>query len=163
MNSLSKEIPFTIPPVVKIVDYAGTPEEAFARFSEQIGVWWPLATHSVARKADGVTVAFERLEAGVRLIERWSTGETHVWGTITDFDRPYRLAFTWHVGRSEDAAQRVEVTFTASGPEQTRVRLVHSGWELLGDAAADRRDAYEQGWVPVLRLYIMHPKQTKIM
>jgi len=153
MTGLTKEIPFKIPPVVKVVDYAGTPEQAFARFSDQIGAWWPLPTHSVARRADGVTVAFERLQPGGRLVERWSTGEAHVWGTITDIDRPNLLAFTWHVGRSEDAAQLVEVTFTATGPAQTRVRLVHSGWELLGDTATDKRHAYDQGWNSVLRLY----------
>jgi uncharacterized protein YndB with AHSA1/START domain len=153
MTSLSNEIPFKVPPVVKSVEYAGTPEQAFARFSDQIGAWWPLATHSVARRADGVTVAFERLEPGARLVERWRSGEAHVWGTITDIDPPNRLAFTWHVERSEDAAQRLEVTFTATGPNRTRVRLVHSGWELLGDTAADKRNAYDQGWNSVLRLY----------
>lgn len=153
MICLSNEIPFKIPPVVKSVDYAGTPEQAFARFSDQIGAWWPLATHSVARRTEGVTVSFERLEFGGRLVERWSTGESHVWGTITEIDPPNRLAFTWHVGRGEDAAQLLEVTFTATAPQRTRVSLVHSGWELLGDTAADKRDAYDQGWSLVLRLY----------
>lgn len=153
MNNLSQGLLFKVPPVVKVLDYVGTPEQAFARFSGQIGVWWPLATHSLGRRADGVSVAFERLEPGGRLLEQWSTGETHVWGTITVFDRPNRLAFTWHVGRSQDEAQLVDVTFTATGPEQTSVRLVHSGWELLGETAADKRNDYDQGWNFVLNHY----------
>jgi uncharacterized protein YndB with AHSA1/START domain len=153
MSSHAAEIKFKVPPVVKSVDFAGTPEQAFARFSEQIGKWWPIATHSVGRKTDGVSVAFERLEPGGRLIEHWSTGEAHVWGTLTACERPRHLAFTWHPGSSADNAQLVEVTFTASGPEKTTVRLVHSGWELFGDAATDKRNDYDQGWNPVLQRF----------
>lgn len=60
-----------------------------------------------------------------------------------------RVAFSWHPGRTSDTAQRVEVTFEADG-EHTRVTLVHTGWETLGDAAAETRDGYGSGWVPVL-------------
>jgi uncharacterized protein YndB with AHSA1/START domain len=118
MSSHAAEIKFKVPPVVKSVDFAGTPEQAFARFSEQIGKWWPIATHSVGRKTDDVSDAFERLEPGGRLIEHWSTGEAHVWGTLTACERPHHLAFTWHPGSSPGHAQLVEVTFTASGPEK---------------------------------------------
>ncbi len=149
----STELPFSVPPVIKVVEYAGTPEQAFARFSAEIGAWWPLATHSLARKTEGVSVAFERLAAGGQLVERWSTGEAHVWGTITAIDPPVRIAFTWHVGRTEDQAQHIELTFSAAAPGRTRVQLVHSGWELLGETAGVRRNDYDQGWNFVLSLY----------
>jgi uncharacterized protein YndB with AHSA1/START domain len=153
MTNSSNEIPFKVPPVIKVVEYAGTPEQAFARFSSEIGVWWPLATHSLAAKSDGVSVAFERLEPGGQLVERWSTGESHVWGTITAIERGARLAFTWHVGHDEDQAQLIEVTFSAMAAGRTRVQLVHSGWESLSENAVVRRNEYDEGWDFVLSLY----------
>jgi hypothetical protein len=35
----------------------------------------------------------------------------------------------------------------------TRVELTHTGWEALGDLAADYRTGYESGWVGVLELF----------
>ena len=153
MTNLAKEIPFVVPPVIKVVEYAGTPEQAFTRFTAEFGVWWPLATHSLARKTEGVSVAFENLEPGGQLVERWSTGEAHVWGTITAIDPHVRIAFTWHVGRKENQAQLIELTFEATAPGRTRVQLVHSGWEALGETAATRRHEYHEGWNIVLSRY----------
>lgn len=153
MTQVSNEIPFKVPPVIKVIDYAGTPEQAFARFTAGIGAWWPLATHSLARKTEGVSVAFEHLALGGQLVERWSTGESHVWGTITAIDPPLGIAFTWHVGRNADQAQLIELTFAANAPGRTRVQLVHSGWEHLGETASVRRNEYDGGWNFVLSLY----------
>jgi len=153
MTSERAEIPFKVPPVIKEIDYAGTAEEAFARFCERIGAWWPLATHSLAARAEGVSVGFERLAPGGRLVERWSSGQAHVWGSIVAIEPPGRIVFTWHVGRDEDSAQLIEVTFQATAASGTRVRLVHSGWERLGDSAAFTRDNYDEGWNYVLGCY----------
>ena len=162
MKHVAKPIPFKVPPVIKVIEYAGTPEQAFTRFSADIGAWWPLATHSLARKIEGVSVAFEQLEPGGQLVERWSTGEAHVWGTITDIDPYVRIAFTWHVGRNEDQAQLIELTFNETAPGRTRVQLVHSGWEALGETAAVRRNEYEGGWNLVLSLYAVNESFTVV-
>jgi uncharacterized protein YndB with AHSA1/START domain len=162
MQNLVTELPFKVPPVVKVIDYAGTPEQAFTRLSAGIGTWWPLATHSLARKTEGVSVAFERLEPGGRLVERWKTSEAHVWGTITAIEPPVRLAFTWHVGRKADQAQLIELTLSETAPGRTRVQLVHSGWELLGEAAYGRRQEYDAGWNFVLNLFAPHDQPDSL-
>ena len=92
-------IDFPVPPVRKVVTFAGSPEQAFERFSKGIGSWWPLATHSLGREAQALSVGFERIEIGARLIELWRDGQERVWGTLVDVDPPRRLSFTWHVGR----------------------------------------------------------------
>jgi uncharacterized protein YndB with AHSA1/START domain len=159
MTILAQTLPFKIPPVVKSITFPGPPEQAFARFTAGIGAWWPLATHSIGRKP-GITVAFEPLAPGGRLTERWPTGESHIWGTITALDAPARIVFTWHVGRPEwqidrpeAEVQLVEVTFTSSAAGQTSIQLTHTGWESLGDTAAAARDGYNEGWNHVLALY----------
>ena len=153
MTNPAKEIPFKVPPVIKVIEYAGTPEQAFIRFTAEIGVWWPLATHSIAGKTSGVSIAFESLTPGGQLVERWSASEAHVWGTIIAIDPDARIVFTWHVGRKEDQAQLIELTFKATAPGRTRVQLVHSGWESLGETAEVRRNEYHEGWNFVLSRY----------
>jgi uncharacterized protein YndB with AHSA1/START domain len=143
-------IEFVIPPVIKVITYAGAPEDAFDRFTHGIGAWWPLATHSLGGEEHAASVGFERLEVGGRLVELWRSGEMHVWGAIVDIHRPSRISFTWHVGREADAAQLIELSFAPNADGTTMVKLVHSGWERLGDAARDRRDSYNQGWDLVL-------------
>ena len=56
---------------------------------------------------------------------------------------------SWHPGKSPDDALTVVITFHAAGTT-TRVRLVHSGWERLGESAAEARDSYANGWPTVL-------------
>lgn len=87
--------------------------------------------------------------AGAAIIETLADGTTSVWGTITQWEPPHRVAFTRHPGTAEAEATRVEVTFTQGGPGSTVVRLVHSGWERRPDGAS-ARESYDSGWEPVI-------------
>jgi uncharacterized protein YndB with AHSA1/START domain len=140
---MSSIVSFAVPAVVKVVRVRCTPAQAFARFTRDIDRWWPLSTHSLF-KDDATSVAFEPVVGG-RLFERNASGDEHVWGRVTAWDPPHGLAFSWHVGRSPETAQRVELAFTPC-PGGTEVRLVHSGWEALAQRAATMRDEYERGW-----------------
>jgi uncharacterized protein YndB with AHSA1/START domain len=71
---------------------------------------------------------------------------------VTREEPPHRVAFTWHPGRAEADATRVEVMFNQDGPGSTVVRLVHSGWERRPDGAS-ARDGYDSGWEPVVRRF----------
>jgi uncharacterized protein YndB with AHSA1/START domain len=139
-----------IAPVRKSITVPWKPDVAFRRFTDGIAEWWPLSTHSVSESAES-TCAFEG-EMGGRIYETGPDGAEHLWGTVTAWEPPRRLAFTWHPGRPEDTRQEVEVAFHAAG-EGTRVELVHTGWEHLGNAAAETRAGYERGWDFVLGRY----------
>ena len=78
-----------------------------------------------------------------------ATRTTSVWGTVTRWEPPRLVAFTWHAGTPEAEATRVEVTFTEDGPGSTVVVLVHSGWEHRPDGASVR-EGYDSGWEPVI-------------
>jgi uncharacterized protein YndB with AHSA1/START domain len=137
----------SIEPILKSVTVPAAPERAFELFTAHIGDWWPLGTHSVGiEQAAGVVFGEGR---GGQITETLSDGTTSVWGTVTDWEPPHRVAFTWHAGTPEAEATRVEVTFTPDGPGSTVVRLVHSGWEHRPDGAS-ARDGYESGWEPVI-------------
>jgi uncharacterized protein YndB with AHSA1/START domain len=140
-------IPRTIPPVEKSVLVSEPIEEAFRRFTAGIGTWWPLHTHSVGEK-ETEAVVFEEREGG-RVYERLRDGHSTVWGTVLAWEPPRRFVMTWHPGREADGAQQLEVKFTAL-EDNTRVDLVHRGWELLGEKAEETRAQYDKGWDSVI-------------
>lgn len=137
--------------VRKSVTVARPVDEAFRLYTEGIARWWPLETHSVAEK-DADTAVFEAREGG-RLYERAKNGQEHLWGTILVWDPPSRIVHTWHPGHGAETAQEVELRFLPDG-EGTRVELVHSGWEKLGERMERTMASYESGWDFVLGRFV---------
>lgn len=125
-----------VPPVLRTAVVARPVEEAFAVFTDEIGAWWPLPTHSVFREhAGGV-----HLVDG-RLVERATDGRESVWAEVEAWEPPHRLVLRWHPGSELGAAGRVEIRFAEDG-DTTRVDLRHDGWEAFGEDARRRRRAY---------------------
>jgi uncharacterized protein YndB with AHSA1/START domain len=131
------------------------PERAFRAFTEEIGQWWPLA--------DGFAFAGDRWQdmflegrEGGRVYERSRDGEEFLIGTVTVYDPPSRVVFTWGEATEEwDAPTEIEVRFTRDG-DGTRVDLEHRGFEGIGAAAEDTAKEYEGGWAAVLDRYAKH-------
>ena len=135
----------SVPPVRREIVVDAEPGLAFRVFTEQIGTWWPVGGHSVHGAASSVSFEAEQI------VEVAATGERCVWGTVTAFEPGRRIAFSWHPGHDADRAGLVTVTFTVDGG-QTRVTLVHEGWEVYADPAAARAE-YDEGWPVVLSRY----------
>jgi uncharacterized protein YndB with AHSA1/START domain len=128
-----------IAPVQKAVRVKGSVEAAFRLFTQGIGKWWPLATHSIS-EGEAVTCIMEG-RVGGRLFERDRAGREHLWGMVTAWEPPRRVAYTWHLHRPADMAQQVEVHFSDGGGGTTLVELTHSGWEKLGERGKTVRDS----------------------
>jgi uncharacterized protein YndB with AHSA1/START domain len=138
-------------PIRKTVRVSVPPERAFRRFTAELASWWPLRSHSVGQD-HAETVTMEP-RVGGRIVERIRGGREAVWGTITTWDPPRRVAFSWHPGREPGTAQDVEVRFAADGAG-TRVELEHRGFERLGAALGRKaRRGYPLGWEYVLGVY----------
>jgi uncharacterized protein YndB with AHSA1/START domain len=135
----------------KLVTVAVPVEEAFRVFTDEIGSWWPVETHSVDPKRRE-SVVLEGREGG-RIIERTSAGDEHIWGTVIAWEPPTRLVCTWHPGRDGSEGHEIEVTFV---PERdgTRVDLIHRGWENVVDQREERMASYVIGWDLVLSRYV---------
>jgi uncharacterized protein YciI len=136
----------TVPPIRREVLVDADPAVAFEVFTARIGLWWPIAEKSVY--GAGGTVAF----AGGQIIEQSPDGQRSVWGTVTRWEPPTGVAFTWHPGHTPERASHVEVAFAAAGP-QTLVTLTHTGWDVFADPAAARAE-YDRGWPVVLDRYL---------
>ena len=136
-------------PLVKTIKVPQDPTGAFRLFTERIRDWWPLATHSVG-EADAIDVSFGTA-VGEEIVETMRGGQTTSWGTITVWEPPDRVAFTWHPGTAVHEATFVEVTFERV-EDGTLVTLTHSGWDNRPDGLRARR-GYGPGWDFVLGRY----------
>jgi uncharacterized protein YndB with AHSA1/START domain len=131
------------------------PERAFRAFVDDIGKWWPLA-EGFAFAGDRAQDMYLEGREGGRVYERSMDGKEFHIGTVTVYDPPSRVVFTWGEATAEwDGATEVEVRFTSHGGS-TRVDLEHRGFDRIGPAAGETRDTYDGGWVTVLDRFERH-------
>jgi len=142
--------PILLPPLVKTITVPWPPQRAFHRFTAELASWWPLASHSVGGPR-AVRCGFEP-QVGGHIYEELDDGTRHIWGTVTAWQPPERVAFTWHPAREPDTAQEVSVRFIPEA-DGTRLELTHTGWERLGKDARRARRAYPLGWTYVLNCW----------
>jgi len=121
------DIAQSLAPVRKSVVVPVDQARAFDLFTARFGEWWPLATHSVGLD-DAVSVSFPSA-VGQPIVETLRDGTTSVWGTLTLWDPPTTVGYSWHAGQSESLAGNVEIRFVPAGTAATVVELTHAGWE----------------------------------
>jgi Activator of Hsp90 ATPase homolog 1-like protein len=136
----------SLTPLRKTVVVPVEQSRAFELFTAHFDEWWPLSTHSVGLH-DAQFVSFPR-EVGGSILETTRDGRTCAWGTVTKWDPPVAVCFSWHPGQPESWAGEIEVRFIADGAA-TLVALTHSGWDRRADGAS-ARVGYDRGWEVVL-------------
>lgn len=138
-------------PIVKTLEVRQSPERAFRAFAQEISAWWPMATHSRARDADGERTVRVTVEprVGGRVFETLQDGRELDWGEVLDWQPGARLELAWRLGMPAQQATRVAVDFESRSEGGCRVILTHSDWERAGVGAAERRGSYDNGWVIV--------------
>jgi uncharacterized protein YndB with AHSA1/START domain len=132
-------------------------DRAFRVFTERMGTWWPLETHSIAvdqelgQKAE--TLKVDTREGG-RIEEVLEDGSTRAWGDVVAWEPPHRVVFAWKPNDRPTPSTEVEVRFSPESDE-TLVELEHRGWDRLGDVSDEIRPLYESegGWTMVLGRY----------
>ena len=139
-----------IAPVEKTLSLKASPARAFAHFTDNMALWWPLGSHSLSQ-ANAKTVVFEAKKGG-RIYEIDVTGREREWGHVKECEAPHRLVFSWVLENPAEATE-VEVTFEDDGTGGTDFKLVHRGW-LETKSGAERREMYAGGWTPVLDDYV---------
>lgn len=137
-------------PIRKQIEVELPLAEAFSLFTDGFGSWWPLASHSIFEQ-DAVDCVIEP-RLGGRIYEVASDGRENEWGSITAWDPPGRLEFSWNPNPHRAVFTEVEVTFVAIDGG-TRVELEHRGWEAMLVEAPALRDSYLTGWDPVLERF----------
>jgi uncharacterized protein YndB with AHSA1/START domain len=122
-------------PIIRAVEIATTPERLFPLLvqPEALVRWWP-----------DVAELEPRLGGRVRMTFRG--GESVVTGTVTRFEPPRALGFTWIRDESPGVTTQVDFTVVPVAEGRCRVEVVHSGWE----AAPELRPMHDAGWAHFL-------------
>jgi uncharacterized protein YndB with AHSA1/START domain len=144
--------------VRRIVRVKGTPDHAFAVFTEAMSAWWPLQTHTIGAQPAAEAIIEPR--TGGRWFERAADGSETDWGRVLVWEPPHRLVLSWQITpdwRHDPAiATEVEISFQAQDGDRTRVELEHRGLQTYGDQAEQMRATFassEGGWGHLLGLY----------
>lgn len=137
-------------------------KRAFAKYTAEIGTWWPrshrLGEHGIA----SVTV---EPEVGGRILQTDRAGTEHVWSTIRVWEPPDRFVASWELGPTfelqadAELASEFEVRFSPVGDSNTRVQLEHRDFGRHGAEAAPVIEAAvngETGWPEILSYYKRH-------
>ena len=138
----------TTEPVRVSICVKGTVERAFQVFTEEMGTWWPMDTHSI--EPDQVMTAEMDPRLGGRIVERHRDGTEANWGVITVWEPPPRLTFSWDPSYEDRPETEVEVTFADGADGGVLVVLEHRGWAGLGPSGARLREGYAEGWSHIL-------------
>ena len=137
-------------PIVVEFDVAVSQSRAFEVWTEKQSMWWP-RSHTITQDPD-LRVVFEPFVGG-RIFELGSNGAEHDWGEILVWEPPARIDYLWHLFLDRSEATEITVTFSevAGG---SRVRLVHSGFEILGDeVGTQRRQRTHDAWSEITGYY----------
>ena len=114
------------PPVRQSVLVRAPLRHTFGTFVRTIGIWWPVRPFS-AGKDQVRDIALEQRRGG-RVYEIWDDGTEVVWGELATWTPPDGFVMSW---QGTPVPTEVELSFTALGPELTRVAVEHRGWEAL--------------------------------
>ena len=145
-------------PLKKTMHLKVSVAQAFARFAEHFGDWWPRQSgHCVF--GDASTGCLMEPGVGGRILETGEGDQTTEWGRVVLWEPPHRLSFDWYPGRTADTSQRIDLSFTADS-EGTRIDLTHNDWHLLGDRADELRQSYDGGWDQVLGTFGAHASRA---
>ena len=133
----------------KSITVSKSPADAFRKFTDGIGKWWPLK-EGFSFGGDRTLDMFLESKVGGRLYERFHDGGEYEIGRVTRCDPPNLIAFTWKV-HDWDGVTEVEVRFVPAG-SATRVELEHRGWEVSAKVGKERK-SHDDGWDFVLEHY----------
>jgi uncharacterized protein YndB with AHSA1/START domain len=131
------------------VDVEVSIERAFRVFTLEMGSWWDADKHIL--EAPLAEMILEPWVGG-HIIDRGIDGTECRWARILAYEPPHRLCFSWDINtrwqleRDPRHASEVEITFTADGPERTRVVLTHRHLDHHGEGWQSIRDAVGSGW-----------------
>jgi len=135
-----------------------TPEQAFARFVDEMTTWWP---RDLTWSGDNLAEMKIDARMNGRAVERSKSGGDEVWGTVLTVRRPDHLVLAWQVKADrtpepdERTSSRIDVRFIGIDPETTEVVIVHRDFPRHGDGwqAYKAQMAGKSGWPRLIEAY----------
>jgi uncharacterized protein YndB with AHSA1/START domain len=150
----------------KVIDVAAPQAIAWRVFAEQVGSWWPLATHKIG-KVNAVDAVIEP-RVGGRWYERGDDGSTCDWGRVLVWEPYSRLVLSWDITAdwqyNPSLQTEVEVRFIPEGEGRTRVELEHRRLDRYRDRRDEMRTIFDKagGWGGLLAAFAAAAASAKI-
>lgn len=150
--------PDALEPLRKTLTVPLRPKDAFHLFTERMGEWWPLDSHSLSAAEGNLPrkLSVEPREGG-QIIETKPDGSKAPWARITCWQPGAKFALNWHVGADEEEATQVSVVFLPVDTG-TQIELTHTGFGAEAETASAAQDRYAKGWDHILGLYLAKVK-----
>ena len=130
--------------VWKVVSVQAPQTVAWRVFTEQIGVWWPLAFYKIG-KANAVDAVTEP-RVGGRRYER-GDGSMCQWGSVLEWEPHSHLVLSWDISADwqydPTLKTEIEVRFSADGSDRTRVELEHRHLDRYGARRDEMRRIFD--------------------
>jgi uncharacterized protein YndB with AHSA1/START domain len=131
--------------VRKVVSVQAPQLVAWRVFTEQMGVWWPLASYKIG-KANAADAVIEP-RVGGRWYERGDDGSMCQWGSVLTWEPPLRLVLSWDISADwqydPTLNTEIELRFTADGSDRTRVELEHRHLDRYGARRDEMRAIFD--------------------
>jgi uncharacterized protein YndB with AHSA1/START domain len=124
-------------------------ERAFEVFTAEMESWWDPDHHLIEAPLAEMVV---EPRVGGRIFDRGTDGSECHWSRVLAWEPPTLFVFSWDINtRWEietdlEKTSEVAVTFTAEGPDRTRVELEHRHLDRHGEGWEGMRDAVGSGW-----------------
>lgn len=153
-----------IEPVRREVVIDASQAHVFRIFTENLGAWWPLASHHIGEK-EAETAIIEP-KAGGRWYERAADGTECQWGRVKVWDPPGRVVLVWQIAGTfkydPNVESEVEVRFVSVSPTRTRVELEHRDFEGMGEMAEMVRGAVSSdgGWTQIMQIFAQYAEKS---
>lgn len=133
-------------------------EKAFRVFTEDFGRFKP-PEHNLLGVEIDETVFEPRV--GGHIFDRGVDGSECRWARVLVYEPPHRVVFSWDIAPSwqietdPHRTSEVEVSFTAEGPERTKVELQHRHLDRHGEGWQGVREGVQgdEGWPLYLKGY----------
>jgi uncharacterized protein YndB with AHSA1/START domain len=149
--------------VFKSVHVKAPVEHTFKVFTEGLTRWWP-HNHGVGPKP--IVKDWMECRLGGRWLELSEGGVETVVATIIEWQPPHRLVLLWQINADwkpdPSMKSEVDVRFTAQGPNETLVEVLHHKFETMGIAAGTKmRNDVDGGWPGLLALFTAEAESEK--
>lgn len=139
------------------------PAGAFARFVDDLSLWWPLAY-----SWSGAKFSYARIEPQVGGFwgETDDEGFDWSWGEVRAYEPGVRIVVSFNIGadRQPEPAERqseVEITFQQDG-DGTHIRLEHRDLDKHGEGAAlIAQGMGAQGWPVILAEFARETRRPR--
>ncbi len=150
---MNAPLKITPAPVKKSILVNVPQAKAFAAFTAGIDRWWPKSHHPGKTPMTRVTI--EPFTGG-RWYHTSEDGSEDVTGYVRVWQPPQRVVLSWRLNAQfvadDTVDSEVDVTFTAEGPNATRVDLEHRVTAVDGNKIAEAVGS-EGGWSSLLALF----------